>query len=106
MSADLQAVAEISKKLAADREALKSEETVLNSLMLKNGQDFETSLSVCGKRFMLVRMGANYYPERVKALDVIRKELIEYQKGIVQFHIGAIEGIEFKLVQASCGRQS
>lgn len=106
MSADLKAVAEISKQPETAREALKSERTVLHSLEMKNGQDFATSVTVCGKRFMLVAMGSNYYPERVKALDVVRLELIKYQQGIVQYHLGAVEGLEFKLAQAARGAAS
>lgn len=103
MSANLKAIAEIGQQLEAARQALDSEKKVLWSLEMKNGQDFATSVTVCGKRFALVTMGSNYYPERIKALDVVRLELIKYQQGVVQFHLGAVEGLEFKLVQAARG---
>jgi len=103
MSANLEEVAVFSKQLKEAREALKAERKVLHSLEMKNGQDFDTNITVCGKRFALVTMGANYYPERVKALDVIRLELIKYQQGVIQYHLGAVEGLEFKLAQAARG---
>ncbi len=103
MSANLEEIAVFSKQLKEAREALQSERKVLHSLEMKNGQDFSTNVTVCGKRFALVVMGGNYGPERVKELDVVRLELIKYQQGIVQYHIGAVEGLEFKLVQAARG---
>ena len=104
MSVDLKAIAEISKKIASTRVAMDDELEVLRSLEMKNGQDFCTNLTVCGKKFQLVQMGRNYNAERVVALDVIRLELIKYQKGIVSFHKSALEGLEFRLREAASGR--
>lgn len=101
MSVDLQVVAQTSRCLQDAYAALASEQVVLASLEMKNGQDFSTNLMVCGKKFQLVAMGRNYYPERIKALDVIRLELIKYQQGIVQFHKDTVEGLEFKLQQVA-----
>lgn len=103
MSADVGAVMTIGKQLSEARVALGSEQKVLASLEMKNGQDFATNITVCGKTFHLVRMGTNYYPERVESLNVVREELIKYQKGVIQYHLGAIEGLEFKLLQAARG---
>jgi hypothetical protein len=106
MNANLEAVSLYSKQLTEARAALDAEQKVLASLRMANGQDFATSLIVCGKKFALVTMGSNYFPERVKALDVIRLELIKYQEGVVQFHSGAVEGFEFRLAQAARGAAS
>ena len=103
MSADLSAVAKYHKLVTAARAALDLEVTVLASLEMKNGQDFGTNLTVCGKKFVLVEMGHYYYAERVKALDVIRLELIQYQKDVVSSHQSGVDGLEWRLRQAAAG---
>ena len=103
MSADLAAVAKYSELLKNARLNLVSEVTVLASLEMKNGQDCSANLTVCGKRFDLVKMNSSYMPERIKALDVIRLELIKYQQGVVSSHRSGVDGLEWRLRQASAG---
>lgn len=97
------AVRDLTMKLDAARAQLAKEREILLTMELKNGQNCGASVSFCGKQFALAYMTSYYMPAAVKQLNAVRLALIEYQKACVSQQAGAVEGLEWKVRQATKG---
>jgi hypothetical protein len=97
------AIRDLTTKLDAARAQLNKEKEILRTMELENGQDCSASVTFCGKRFELAYMTSYYMPAAVKQLDTVRLALIEYQKACVNQRLSTVEGLEWKVRQATKG---